>query len=58
MLFRNREGTHKNNANTSYVCGLLIKTVNANVVESNYNRKLSYEIANVMKGSGEGRFFL
>jgi len=27
----------------------LIKTVTVNVLESNYNRKLSYEMANVVK---------
>jgi hypothetical protein len=36
----------------------LLKTVTVNVLESNYNRKVSYEIANVLKDSGEGRFFL
>jgi hypothetical protein len=36
----------------------LLKTVTVNVLESNYNRKVSYEIAKVLKDSGEGRFFL
>ena len=36
----------------------LIKTVTVNVLESKYNRKVSYEIVNVVKDSGEGRFFL
>jgi hypothetical protein len=36
----------------------LLKTVTVNVLESKYNRKVSYEIANVLKDSGEGRFFL
>jgi len=36
----------------------LIKTVTVNVLESNYNRKLSYEMANVVKDSGEGWLFL
>ena len=36
----------------------LLKTVTVNVLESNYNRKVSDEMANVLKDSGEGRFFL
>ena len=36
----------------------LLKTVSLNVLESNNNRKFSYEIASVLKDSGEGRFFL
>ena len=36
----------------------LLKTVTVNVLESNYNRKFSYEMAKVLKDSGEGRFFL
>jgi hypothetical protein len=32
----------------------LLKTVTVNVLESNYNRKVSYEIAKVLKDSGEG----
>jgi hypothetical protein len=36
----------------------LLKTVTVNALESYYNRKVSYEIAKVLKDSGEGRFFL
>jgi hypothetical protein len=36
----------------------LLKTVTVNVLESNYNRKVSYEIAKVLKDSGEGQLFL
>ena len=36
----------------------LLKTVTANVLESNYNRKFSYEMAKVLKDSGEGQHFL
>ena len=36
----------------------LLKTVTVNVLEGKYNRKVSYEMANVVKDSGEGRFFL
>jgi hypothetical protein len=36
----------------------LIKTVTVNVLKSKYNRKVSYEIENVVEDSGEGRFFL
>jgi hypothetical protein len=36
----------------------LLKTVTVNVLENNYNRKISYEMANVVEDSGEGRFFL
>ena len=36
----------------------LLKTVTVNVLESKYNRKVSYEIVNVVEDSGEGRFFL
>jgi hypothetical protein len=50
--------TYKSNANTSYLTTKLIKTVNVNVHKSNYNRKVSYEIASVVEGSGEGRCFL
>ena len=32
----------------------LLKTVTVNVLESNYNRKVSDEIAKVLKDSGEG----
>ena len=34
----------------------LLKTVTVNVLEDKYNRKLSYEIANVVEDSGEGWF--
>ena len=36
----------------------LLKTVTVKVLESNYNRKVSYEMANVVEDSGEGRCFL
>ena len=36
----------------------LLKPVTVNVLESNYNRKVSDEMVNVLKDSGEGRFFL
>ena len=36
----------------------LLKTVTVNVLESNYNRKFSYEMAKVLKDSGEGQHFL
>jgi hypothetical protein len=36
----------------------LLKTVTVNVLESNYNRKTSYEMANVVEDSGEGWLFL
>jgi hypothetical protein len=36
----------------------LIKTVTVNVLKNKYNRKVSYEIENIVKDSGEGRFFL
>jgi hypothetical protein len=32
------------------------KTVNVNVLESKYDRKVSYEIANIVEDSGEGWF--
>ena len=35
----------------------LLKTVNENVLKSKYNCKVSCEMANVLKDSGEGRFF-
>jgi hypothetical protein len=50
--------TYKSNANTSYLNIKLIKTVTVNVHKSDGNRKYSYEIANVVKDSGEGRCFL
>lgn len=49
---------HKINENTSYLNTKLIKTVNVYVFKSNDNRKVSYEMMNVVKDSGEGRFFL
>jgi hypothetical protein len=36
----------------------LLKTVNVKVHQSNDNRKVSLEIAKVLKDSGEGRLFL
>jgi len=36
----------------------LLKTVTVNVLKSKYDSKASYEIANVVKDSGEGRIFL
>ena len=36
----------------------LLKTVTVNVLESNYNRKFSYEMAKVLEDSGEGQLFL
>jgi hypothetical protein len=36
----------------------LLKTVTVNALESNYNRKVSYEMAKVLKDSGEGQLFL
>ena len=50
--------TYKSNANPTDLCVKLLKTVNVNVLESNNDRKLSYEMANVVKDSGEGRYFL
>ena len=50
--------TYKSNENTTDVCTKLIKTVTVNVLESKYDRKISYEIANVVKASGEGWCFL
>ena len=50
--------TYKSNENTSYLNAKLIKTVTVNVLESNYNRKVSDGMANVVKDSGEGRCFL
>jgi len=35
----------------------MIKTVNVNVHKSNDNRKVSDEIQNIVKDSGEGRYF-
>jgi hypothetical protein len=50
--------TYKSNANTTDLNTKLLKTVTVNVLESKYNRKVSYEMANVVKDSGEGRCFL
>jgi hypothetical protein len=50
-------GIHNSNENTTDLYSSLIKTVNVNVLESNNNRKLSDEKVNVLKASGEGRFF-
>ena len=50
--------TYKSNANTSYLNTKLIKTVTVNVLKSNEKRNASYEMANVVKDSGEGRCFL
>ena len=36
----------------------LLKTVTVKVYQSNYNRKVSHEIAKVVKDSGEGQIFL
>ena len=49
--------TYKSNENTSYLNVKLIKTVTVNVHKSNGNRNYSYEMVNVLKDSGEGRFF-
>ena len=49
---------YKSNANTSYLNTKLIKTVNVSVLKSNYKRKVSNEMENVVTGSGEGRCFL
>ena len=50
--------TYKSNENTTDVCVKLLKTVTVNVLESNNDRKLSYEIVNAVEDSGEGRCFL
>ena len=50
--------TYKSNENTSYLNAKLIKTVTVNVLKSNEKRNASYEMANVVKDSGEGRCFL
>jgi hypothetical protein len=49
--------TYKSNENTSYLTTKLMKTVTVNVLKSNYNRIVSDEMVNVVKDSGEGRFF-
>ena len=51
-------GTCKSNERTSYLTTKLLKTVTVNVLESNQVRKSSYEIAKVVKDSGEGQHFL
>ncbi len=50
--------TYKSNENTSYLNTKLIKTVTVDVLKSVGNRKYSYEMANVVEDSGEGRCFL
>ena len=50
--------TYKSNENTTDLCVKLLKTVTVNVLKSNYNRKVSDGMANVVKDSGEGRCFL
>jgi|LNFM01.1.fsa_nt_gb hypothetical protein len=49
--------TYKSNENTTDLTTKLIKTVNVNVLKTNGNRKVSYEMMDVVKDSGEGRFF-
>ncbi len=49
--------TYKSNENTTDLCVKLLKTVTVHVLENNYNRKVSYEMANVVEDSGEGWFF-
>jgi hypothetical protein len=49
--------TYKSNENTTDLFAKLLKTVTVNVLESKYNRKVSDEMANVVKDSGEGWFF-
>ena len=49
--------THKSNENTTDLYIKLLKTVTVKVLESNYFRKLSYGIANVVEGGSEGWFF-
>jgi hypothetical protein len=50
--------TYKSNEKTTDLTTKLIKTVTVNVLKSDGNRKYSYELANVVKDSGEGRCFL
>lgn len=50
--------TYKTNAYTSYLNTKLIKTVTVNVLKRDGNQKYSYEMANVVAASGEGRCFL
>lgn len=49
--------TYESNENTTDLTTKLIKTVNVNVLKSNDNRIVSYEMANVVKDSGEGWCF-
>ena len=49
--------TYKSNENTSYLNAKLIKTVTVNVLKRDGNRNYSDEMVNVLKDSGEGRFF-
>ena len=49
--------TYKSNENTTDLNTKLLKTVTVNVLKSKYDRKVSYEIANVVEDSGEGWFF-
>jgi hypothetical protein len=41
-----------------YLNTKMLKTVTENVLRSNYDRKVSAEIQNVVEDCGEGRFFL
>ena len=50
--------TYKSNENTTDVCVKLLKTVTVKVHRIRENRKISYEMANVVEDSGEGRCFL
>ncbi len=50
--------TYKSNENTTDLSTKIIKTVNVYVLKSNYNRKVSDEMVNVVKDSGEGQCFL
>ncbi len=49
--------TYKINENTTDLNTKLLKTVTVNVLKSKYDRKVSYEMANVVEDSGEGWFF-
>lgn len=53
VIFR----TYKSNENTTDLCVKLLKTVTVNVLERKYDRKVSDEMENVLKDSGEGWFF-
>lgn len=50
--------TYKSNENTTDLATKLIKTVTVSALKSNNNRNAFYEMENVVKDSGEGRFFL